>query len=125
MLTLLRAWAASYKLPPEQPRGVIHCFNGNTEMAQLYLEMGFFLSLGAYIGYPSSLMAPVIRNLPADRLVVETDCPYLPPQQYRGKRNEPAYIPLVVNILAEIRRTSAETIARQTTENARRLFRLL
>ncbi|MBI4286214.1 MAG: TatD family hydrolase [Chloroflexi bacterium] len=123
ILALLRAWSESYKLPG-QPRGIIHCFNGDTPIAEHYLEMGFFLSLGAYIGYPSSGMGPTIRSIPGDRLVVETDCPYLPPQPYRGKRNEPAYIPLVVGKLAEIRGTTPETVAHETAANARRLFRL-
>ena len=87
--------------------------------------MGFYISLGAYIGYPSSKrLHCAIRSIPLDRLLLETDSPFLPPQRYRGQRNEPAYIPLVLEALADIRETGAETIARKTTENAASLFRL-
>lgn len=125
ILPLLRDWTAHHKEPKGRPRGVIHCFGGDGDTAQQYLDMGFFISLGAYIGYPSSSHLPdVIRRLPQDRLVVETDSPFLPPQSQRGQRNEPAYLPLTVRLLAEIREASPETVARQTTQNAHRLFRL-
>jgi TatD DNase family protein len=64
------------------------------------------------------------RITPVDRLLVETDCPYLAPVPHRGKRNEPAYVPLIAQVLAEVKNTTVEEIARATTENARRLFRL-
>jgi TatD DNase family protein len=69
-------------------------------------------------------MYDVIRRIPPDRLVVETDCPFLPPQSQRGRRNEPSYLPQVVGLLAKIRRVSPETVAAETTRNAHRLFRL-
>ena len=124
MLTILRDWTSYLKEPQGQPRGVIHCFNGDIETARQYLDMGFFISLGAYIGYPTSgYLNDVIRYLPLDRLVVETDSPFLPPQSRRGKRNEPAYLPSTVELLAGIRGVSAETVARETTQNAHHLFR--
>lgn len=124
MLNLLQDWTKWYKDPHGQRRGVIHCFSGDTPAAQQYLDMGFYLSLGAYIGYPDASNAhSVIRSIPQDRLLVETDCPYLPPQSHRGKRNEPAYLPLTVESLAKIREVSFETVARETTQNALRLFR--
>ncbi len=124
MLNLLRDWTSNCTEPKGQPRGVIHCFNGDIDTAQKYLDMGFFVSFGAYIGYPSSRpMYNVIRSIPQDRLVVETDCPFLPPQSHRGQRNEPAYLPLTVGLLAGIREVSPETVARETTQNALRLFR--
>ena len=83
--------------PGGQYKGVIHCFSGSLNAAREYLEMGFYLSLGGYVSYPSSRGSyDVIRSIPQDRLLVETDCPFLPPQSYRGKRNEPAYLPLTV-----------------------------
>lgn len=122
LLPLLRDWTSRGKI---KPVGVIHCFSGDTTIAQQYLEMGFFISLGAYIGYPSSnKLRSVITNLPADRLLVETDSPYLPPQSHRGKRNEPAYLVETVALLAEIRGVSPEQIASETTRNANYLFRL-
>lgn len=107
-----------------QFRGVIHCFNGNAAMVQAYLDMGFYISLGGYIGYPKSTLHEVIKGIPKDRLLAETDCPFLPPQEYRGKRNEPAYLRLTVKRLAAIRKETYEETARVTTENARRLFGL-
>jgi TatD DNase family protein len=125
MLTLLRDWTSSHNAPKGQPRGVIHCFSGDIGTAQQYLDMGFFISLGAYIGYPSSRhIYDVIRAIPRDRLVLETDSPFLPPQAHRGQRNEPSYLPLTAGLLAEIRGVSPETIARETTRNARHLFRI-
>ena len=125
MLTILHDWTSCHAAPEGRPRGVIHCFNGDTNTARQYLEMEFFIALGAYVSYPSSLpMYDAIRSIPEDRLVVETDCPFLPPQNLRGERNEPSYLPLTVASLAEIRKTTPETIAAKTTENAHRLFRL-
>jgi len=125
MMPLLRDWVSHDKRPPEQPPGVIHCFSGDTNTAREYLDMGFFFSLGAYIGYPTSgRLHSAIRSIPQDRLLIETDCPYLPPQSHRGRRNEPAYLLITVGLLARIRQVPPEQIAQETTQNARRLFRL-
>lgn len=120
MLSVLADWI---KVKHPQNPGVIHCFSGDKQTAKKYLEMGFYLALGGYISYPKSLMPEVIKTIPMDRMLVETDCPFLPPQKYRGKRNEPAYVVLTVEKLAEILGKSAEEIAQQTTENAKRLFK--
>ncbi|MFC2018410.1 TatD family hydrolase [Chloroflexota bacterium] len=123
MIPLLRDWTAARTQPPEQPIGVIHCFSGDTESARQYLDMGFYIALGGYISYPSSRHTyNAIRSIPPDRLLVETDCPFLPPQGHRGQRNEPAYLPLTVKKLAEIRGVPPEIIARQTTQNAGKLL---
>ncbi|MFC2071412.1 TatD family hydrolase [Chloroflexota bacterium] len=125
MLDLLRSWISEYGDTRRQCRGVIHCFSGDINTAKEYLNMDFYLSLGAYIGYPSSLNShDVIRSIPKERLLVETDCPFLPPQSYRGKRNEPSYLPFTVKTLASIREESYDEVARVTTQNAQRLFRL-
>ncbi len=125
MLNLLCDWVSLYKGPHGQGRGVIHCFSGSNDTSRRYLDMGFYLSLGAYIGYPGSESThDVIRNIPKDRLLIETDCPFLSPQSHRGKRNEPAYLPLTVKVLAKIRGESSEKVAGKTTGNAQRLFRL-
>ena len=126
MLPLLRDWTSSARGGDAEPRGVIHCFNGDIETAQQYLEMGFYLSLGAYISYPSSRhLHNIIRWLPLDRLMLETDCPFLPPQEHRGKRNEPSYLLSAAEIIGRIKGASLEVIARETTQNARRLFRMV
>jgi len=123
LLPLLRQWTTDTSKYEERLSGVIHCFSGTTDTAREYLKMGFFISLGAYIGYPSSRrLAEVIRALPMEKILLETDCPYLPPQNHRGQRNEPAYLSLTVAALAEIRDVSMEVIARVTSENARNLF---
>lgn len=123
MLDLLREWVSLHWGRQGRGRGVIHCFSGDRDAARQYLEMDFYLSLGAYIGYPSSTgLHNIIREIPADRLLVETDCPFLPPQSHRGQRNEPAYLPLTVEALANIRGEPLEAVARATSQNAQRLF---
>ena len=122
MLASLQDWTARHAERPSP--GVIHCFMGDIETARQYLEMGFYLSLGGYITYPVNRDShDVIRSIPADRLMVETDCPFLTPQRYRGHRNEPAFVQYTAEELAGIRDIPLETLARETTENARRLFR--
>jgi len=107
MLDVLRDWIKRSKDSKGRSPGVIHCFSGDTATAEQYLEMGFYLALGAYIGYPTSVGAyDVISSIPQDRLMVETDCPFLQ----------------TVELLAEIRGVPMETVARETTENAQRLF---
>ncbi|MFA4835557.1 MAG: TatD family hydrolase [Dehalococcoidia bacterium] len=124
MISALGNWTRSHESSNGQSVGVIHCFSGNTETAQKYLDMGFHIAVGAYIGYPKSRdLHDTIRAIPADRLLVETDCPFLPPQAHRGKRNEPSYLPITVNVIAAIRGVPPQTIAEETTQNAARLFR--
>lgn len=124
MLYILHDWLSSNSSSQRQSPGVIHCFNGGKDTLRQYLEMGFYIALGAYIGYPTVKMYDVILNIPDDRLVVETDCPFLPPQNYRGKRNEPAYISLTIEALSRVKNETYAEISQKTTENARRLFRL-
>jgi len=121
VLEILSEWV---KQSHAESPGVIHCFQGDISAARTYLEMGFHLAFGGYIGYPNSRLTEVMKTIPEDRLLVETDAPYLPPQKYRGQRNEPAYIRFTLEKMAEIRETTAEQVGKQTTENAMRLFRL-
>jgi TatD DNase family protein len=105
--------------------GVIHCFSGSLEAASFYLNLGFLLSVGAYIGYPSSAaFRETLKQLPLGKILVETDCPFLPPQKMRGKRNEPAYVIATLEVLAGLKSVSLEEAAQQTAANARGLFRL-
>jgi len=123
MLPILREWTRNLGASLTSPSGIIHCFVGDTETARKYLELGFYLSLAAYIGYPSSRYAhDTIRTIPSDRLLVETDCPFFAPQRIRGKRCEPAHVRDTVVELARIRGVTLETVARETTQNAQRLF---
>jgi TatD DNase family protein len=123
MMPILHGWTAGRT--SSHPPGVIHCFNGSASTAKEYLGMGFLLSLGAYIGYPTSAgMRATLKGVPAERLMLETDSPYLPPQSRRGKRNEPAYTVVTLGLLSEIRGVSEDVLAEQTTRNAVSLFRL-
>ena len=108
---------------PSQNPGVIHCFNESLETAKTYIRLGFYISLGGYIGYPSSKAArEIIRQVPLEKLVLETDSPFLPPQSHRGQRNEPAYMIETARELAKIKNISFEEVAQVTTDNARRAF---
>lgn len=103
--------------------GVLHCFSGDLQMARTCLEMGFYLSFPGVISYPkNTALREIVAALPIDRLLVETDCPYLAPQPYRGKRNEPAYVRLTAEKLAEIKNLSFADVARITSRNCHTLF---
>ncbi|MDP2730018.1 MAG: TatD family hydrolase [Dehalococcoidales bacterium] len=126
LLKLLRSFMSEHSDTDKHLRGVIHCFSSDSDTAKELLDTGFYLSFGAYVGYPGSAsLHTVIKNVPEGRLLVETDCPFLPPQSYRGKRNEPSYLPLTVKVLASIRGEPYQDIADATTQNAQRLFRLI
>jgi TatD DNase family protein len=106
-------------------RGVLHCFSGDEAMARKCLDMGFYLSVAGPVTYKKAdQLRAVARTIPEDRLLVETDCPYLSPQPFRGKRNEPAYVVETARVLAGIRGVPAGELERATEENARRLFGL-
>lgn len=103
--------------------GIMHCFSADVDVARRCLELGLLISLAGPVTYPNARALPdVARFVPADRLVVETDCPFLPPQPYRGKRNEPAYLAITAARVADLRKESLERLAARMTENARRLF---
>src|SRR5262245_57524387 len=103
--------------------GIMHCFSGDVAIARRCLDLGLSISLAGPVTYPNARALPeVARFVPADRLVVETDCPYLPPQGYRGKRNEPAYLAITAARVAELRGEPLEEFARRSSENACRLL---
>ena len=105
--------------------GILHCFSGDLTVARRGLDLGLLISIAGPVTYPSARrLADVVRVLPLDRLVVETDCPYLPPQPWRGQRNEPAYLPVTAARLAELIGAPLERVASETTQNAARLLRL-
>ena len=113
---------AEQKLLRETP-GVLHCFSGSVETAKILLDMGFYLGFDGPITFKNARKAPdVIRMCPIDRLLVETDSPYMAPVPFRGHRNEPAYVKYVVEEMARLKEIPAEEMARITTENAQRLF---
>ena len=103
--------------------GVFHCFSGTGEEARKLLSFdGFYLGIGGVLTYKKSLLPEVLKNVPLERIVLETDSPYLSPVPYRGKRNESAYIPYVADFLATVYGKSVEEVAAVTTANARCLF---
>ena len=104
--------------------GVMHCFNGTYDEAKTALSYGFHLGLGGVITYKNCGVKEFLAEIPMDRIVLETDDPYLPPVPYRGQRNEPAFIVKTAEKVAEIYGMTTEEICKITTENAIKLFKL-
>jgi TatD DNase family protein len=105
---------------------VLHCFTGGRDLAFTGIDLGLYVSFTGILTYKKTHeLRAIARDLPADRILVETDSPYLAPGKYRGKRCEPAYVAETAKLLAELRGVSPEDIARQTTDNFFRLFRKL
>lgn len=105
--------------------GVLHSFTADLETAEYAIAHGFFVSFSGIVTFKSAeALRGVARQLPLDKLLVETDCPYLAPVPHRGKRNEPAFVVDTARVLAEIKGVSLEDLEKQTDENFRRLFRL-
>ncbi|MBV8637533.1 MAG: TatD family hydrolase [Candidatus Eremiobacteraeota bacterium] len=107
-------------------RGVIHCFTGDAQQAQTYVnEFGLFLGIGGVLTFNSAeSVREAVRTVGVAPLVLETDCPYLTPMPHRGKRNEPMYIPIIAQKVADVLGTTVEDIAKTTDANARKLFTL-
>lgn len=104
--------------------GVLHCFTETWEVAQAALDLGFYISISGIVTFKNAqLVKDVARRVPLDRLLVETDAPYLAPVPFRGKLNQPAYVRKVAEEIASLREVSYETIARASTDNFFRLFR--
>src|SRR5215211_870120 len=106
-------------------RGVFHCFSGSMELAQHAIELGFMISFSGIVTFKKAdELRAVARQVPLDRLLIETDCPFLSPIPYRGKRNEPAYVVEVARCLAGLHGVDIEEIARITAENFKGFLRL-
>jgi TatD DNase family protein len=105
--------------------GILHCFTSTLEDARRGIEMGFLISFAGNSTYPKAQnLRDIAKALPLEKMLIETDSPYLAPQAYRGKRNEPAYVAEVARTLASVRDLSPDEVAAATSENFRRLFRL-
>jgi len=106
-------------------RGIIHCYSGSYEMAQEFIKLGFLISIAGPVTFRNASRAKeVVRKLPLDKLLIETDSPYLSPEPKRGRRNEPAYVRYVASEIAEIKNLTLDKIAETTSENFINFFNL-
>jgi len=125
VLPILEEWVKTLPGTLQGRPGVLHSFSADNDYAKRALDAGFYLGFTGPITFrKADDLRDIARQVPLDRILVETDGPYLTPHPYRGKRNEPAYIPYIVAQLAQLHGLSADEIARRTTENAERLFQL-
>ena len=105
--------------------GVIHCFSYGPEMAREYLKMGYYLGIGGVVTFTNAKkLKEVVKETPIDRIVLETDCPYLSPVPNRGKRNSSLNLPYVVDMIAELKGITAKEVVEKTWENAKALYRM-
>lgn len=119
VLTILREEDA------QEVGGVMHCFGGSVETAQESIKMNFMISLGGPVTFKNAKKPKeVAAEIPLEHLMIETDAPYLAPHPYRGKRNEPSYVPLVAEEIARLKELPVETVAEATTKNAERFYKL-
>lgn len=108
-----------------QPKGVVHCFSGSKEMAKEIIKLGMYIGLNGVATFKNARKAlEVVETIPLERLVLETDCPYLAPEPCRGQRNNSALIPHIATRIGQVLGLSAQTVLRQTAENARALYGL-
>ncbi len=109
----------------ERTGGVVHCYSYSVEMAREFVKMGFYIGVGGVVTFKNARkLVEVAKEIPLEHLLLETDCPYLAPVPFRGKRNSSLYLPYVVEKIAQIRGISEEEVIRVTEENARRMYRL-
>ena len=103
--------------------GVIHCFSYGIEMAREYLDMGFYIGIGGVVTFKNAKkLKEVAEYVPLDRILLETDCPYMAPEPHRGKRNSSLYLPHVAEKIAQIKGVSTEEVCRATLENAKKMY---
>jgi TatD DNase family protein len=122
---ILSSWAAQVKQQwrQERPLGVVHCFSGDLGLALRYVQLGFLISIPGSVTYPNAdRLTSVVAGLSLERLLVETDAPYLTPQSMRGRRNEPSFLVETVGRIAEIRAQTVREVAEQTSANAAALY---
>lgn len=125
MLSLLDDFRHEYSdlIPKDRSWGVVHCFSGDENLAWKYFNMGLMISFTGIITFSSAWDA-LIRKAPLDKMMIETDCPFMTPEPHRGKRNEPLLVPLVAERIAKIRGVDVEKVALATTKNAQEFFGL-
>lgn len=125
LLTLLQEFRKVYAslIPSDRPWGVLHCFSGDEDLAWKYFNLGLIISFTGLITF-SKTWDSLIRKVPIDRIMIETDSPYMTPEPYRGQRNEPVLVQYVAQRIAEIKNMKVERVAEITTETARKFFRI-
>jgi TatD DNase family protein len=117
-MEMLKGWKG-------KKRGVVHCFSGDKAMARNCIDLGFYISIPGPVTFPKSdRLREIVRDLPSDRLLIETDCPYLTPHPHRGKRNEPAYVVHTARAIAAVKGIPLEEVGRITSQNAKEIFNL-
>jgi TatD DNase family protein len=103
--------------------GIMHCFTGSVEVAKQCIDMNFYISFGGPVTFKNAKKPKeVAKEIPLEHLLIETDCPYLTPHPFRGKRNEPSYVKYVAEAIAELKGVSFEEVAQKTSDNAKKLF---
>lgn len=106
--------------------GIMHCFSYSPEMALRFVEKGMYIGVGGVVTFKNARkLKDVVKSVPLSAIVLETDCPYMAPVPFRGKRNDPSYLPYVVSTVSEIKGISKEEVIKTTMENARRVYRIL
>ena len=105
-------------------RGVIHCFSGSLETAQIYIKMGYLLGIGGVVTFKNSKLYEVVENIDLANIVLETDSPYLTPEPFRGKKNSSKYIPIIAKRIADIKNLDVSEVEDTTTLNANKMFDL-
>lgn len=111
-------------LKESQTTGVIHCFSGNLDNAKMYLSIGFNLGIGGVVTFKNTNLKETLKNIPIEKIILETDSPYLAPVPYRGEKNEPKYIPIIAEEISNIYGISKEEVKKTTTNNAIKIFNL-
>lgn len=116
---------SDFRFPTSNLRIVMHCFSGTMDHARAFLDLGCTLSFSGIITFKrAEVLHEVVRTTPLEQMCIETDCPYLAPEPYRGKRNEPLYVREVARVIASMKGLPEETVAKATTQNALKLFRI-
>lgn len=106
-------------------KGIIHCFTGEPETAQKFIDIGYFIGIGGVVTFPNAeILKDTVRKIPVEFMVLETDAPWLAPQQQRGKRNEPSYLKYIIKEIACIKNIGENEIIEQTTKNAEKIFKI-
>jgi len=109
----------------EQINGVLHCYGGNLEQAKDYLELGLYIGFTGIVTFKNAQsIQQAAKNIPLDRILIETDCPYLAPEPFRGKRNEPLYVKHIAEKIAELKELSFNNVCSQTIKNTKKLFNI-